>query len=86
MLILGDNVFRENLSNVASRQREDCADATFLVEQGPHKKAPRYGVLGINEYGEVVRVVKRPGDPPSSLVMTGFYAFTPATFHACHLV
>ena len=24
-------------------------------------------------------------DPPSNLVMTGFYTFSPAIFHACHL-
>jgi glucose-1-phosphate thymidylyltransferase len=31
-------------------------------------------------------VVENPEDPPSNLVMTGFYTFTPAIFHACHLV
>jgi dTDP-glucose pyrophosphorylase len=31
-------------------------------------------------------VVETPDDPPSNLVMTGFYTFTPAIFHACHLV
>jgi len=31
-------------------------------------------------------VLEKPEDPPSNLVMTGFYTFTPAIFHACHLV
>jgi glucose-1-phosphate thymidylyltransferase len=31
-------------------------------------------------------VVEKPEDPPSNLVMTGCYTFTPAIFHACHLV
>jgi glucose-1-phosphate thymidylyltransferase len=34
----------------------------------------------------VTDVVEKPEDPPSNLVMTGFYMFTPAIFHACHLV
>jgi len=86
MLMLGDNVFRGNLGDVASRQKEDRADAAFLVEEVPYEEASRYGVLDTNEYGEVVEVVEKPDDPPSNLVMTGFYTFTPAIFHACHLV
>ena len=86
MLMLGDNVFRGNLGDVASRQQEDRADAAFLVEEVAYEEASRYGVLDTNEYGEVVEVVEKPDDPPSNLVMTGFYTFTPAIFHACHLV
>ena len=86
VLMLGDNVFRANLADVVNRQREDRADAAFLVEQVPYEEASRYGVLDTNEYGEIVEVVEKPDDPPSNLVMTGFYTFTPAIFHACHLV
>jgi glucose-1-phosphate thymidylyltransferase len=86
MLMLGDNVFRGNLSDVVNRQQEDRADAAFLVEEVPYEEASRYGVLDTNEYGEVIEVVEKPEDPPSNLVMTGFYTFTPAIFHACYLV
>ncbi|WP_435347057.1 UTP--glucose-1-phosphate uridylyltransferase AglF [Haloarchaeobius sp. HRN-SO-5] len=86
MLILGDNIFRANLQDVVRRQREDRADAAFLVEEVPWEEASRYGVCDTNQYGEIVDVVEKPDDPPSNLVMTGFYTFTPAIFHACHLV
>ena len=86
MLMLGDNVFQANLGDVVNRQQEDRADAAFLVEEVPWDEASRYGVCDTNEYGEITRVVEKPDDPPSNLVMTGFYTFTPAIFHACHLV
>ncbi|SIR64013.1 UTP--glucose-1-phosphate uridylyltransferase AglF [Natronorubrum thiooxidans] len=86
VLMLGDNIFRGNLGDVINRQQEDRADAAFLVEEVPYEEASRYGVLDTNEYGEIVEVVEKPDDPPSNLVMTGFYTFTPAIFHACHLV
>lgn len=86
VLMLGDNIFRANLADVINRQREDRADAAFLVEEVPYEDASRYGVLRTNEYGEVMEVVEKPEDPPSNIVMTGFYTFTPAIFHACHLV
>ncbi len=86
MLILGDNIFAANLEDVVQRQQEDRADAAFLVEEVPWDEASRYGVCDTNDYGEIVDVIEKPGDPPSNLVMTGFYTFTPAIFHACHLV
>ncbi|PGF17144.1 UTP--glucose-1-phosphate uridylyltransferase [Natrinema sp. CBA1119] len=86
MLMLGDNVFEANLEDVVRRQREDRADAAFLVEEVPWDEADRYGVCDTNKFGEITDVVEKPDDPPSNLVMTGFYTFTPAIFHACHLV
>ncbi|SNR70500.1 glucose-1-phosphate thymidylyltransferase [Halorubrum ezzemoulense] len=86
MLILGDNIFQANLDDVVRRQREDRADAAFLVEEVDWGDASRYGVSDTNKYGEVTDVVEKPDDPPSNLVMTGFYTFSPAMFHACHLV
>ncbi|TKX47752.1 sugar nucleotidyltransferase [Halorubrum sp. SD690R] len=85
MLMLGDNIFDANLEDVVKRQREDRADAAFLVEEVPWEEASRYGVCDTNQYGEITDVVEKPDDPPSNLVMTGFYTFTPAIFHACHL-
>ncbi len=86
MLILGDNVFEANLEDVVRRQRERRTDAAFLVEEVPWDEASRYGVCDTNQYGEITDVVEKPDDPPSNLVMTGFYTFSPAIFHACHLV
>ncbi|WP_226010870.1 UTP--glucose-1-phosphate uridylyltransferase AglF [Halomicrobium salinisoli] len=85
MLMLGDNVFNANLQDVVNRQQEQRADAAFLVEEVPWEEASRYGVCDTNKYGEIVDVVEKPDDPPSNLVMTGFYTFTPAILHACHL-
>jgi glucose-1-phosphate thymidylyltransferase len=86
MLMLGDNIFRANLADVVNRQQESRADAAFLTEQVPMEEASRYGVCDTNAYGEVVEVMEKPDDPPTNLVMTGFYTFSPAIFHACHLV
>ena len=82
MLMLGDNVFRGNLGDVTRRQREDRADAAFLVEEVPYEEASRYGVLDTNEYGEITEVVEKPDDPPSNLALIGIYVFSPAIFDA----
>ncbi|RRJ29484.1 UTP--glucose-1-phosphate uridylyltransferase AglF [Halocatena pleomorpha] len=86
MLMLGDNVFDANLGDVINRQQEDRADAAFLVEEVPYEEASRYGVCDTNNYGEITEVIEKPEKPPTNLVMTGFYTFSPAIFHACQLV
>ncbi|SEU12132.1 UTP--glucose-1-phosphate uridylyltransferase AglF [Natrinema hispanicum] len=86
MLILGDNIFQANLEDVVRRQEEERTDAAFLVEEVPWEEASRYGVCDTNKYGEITDVVEKPEEPPSNLVMTGFYTFSPAIFNACHLV
>jgi glucose-1-phosphate thymidylyltransferase len=84
--MLGDNIFRANLGDVVERERADHADAAFLVEEVPWEEASRYGVCVTIGDGEIREVVEKPDEPPSNLVMTGFYTFTPAIFHACKLV
>lgn len=86
ILMLGDNIFQGNLVDVVKRQQKDRADAAFLVEEVPMEEASRYGVCDTNKHGVVTKVIEKPENPPSNLVMTGFYTFTPAIFHACHLV
>jgi glucose-1-phosphate thymidylyltransferase len=86
LLMLGDNVFEANLADVVDRHRRDDADAAFLVETVPYEEASRYGVCVTDERGAIVEVVEKPAEPPSNLVMTGFYSFSPAIFHACRLV
>jgi dTDP-glucose pyrophosphorylase len=86
MLMLGHNVFRANLGDVVRRQRGHRTDAAFLVEEVPWEEAGRYGVCDTNDYGEIVEVIEKPEEPPTNLVMTGFYTFSSAIFHAAHLV
>jgi dTDP-glucose pyrophosphorylase len=86
MLMLGDNVFGAPPSTVVKRHRETDADATLLVEEVPHEEASRYGVVVTDSDGSVTDLVEKPEEPPSNLVLTGFYAFSPSILHASHLI
>jgi glucose-1-phosphate thymidylyltransferase len=86
VLMLGDNIFEANLRRVLERQRSPGVDAAFLVEQVPRDEASRYGVCVTSGDGELLEVVEKPDDPPSGLVLTGFYAFSPAVFDACRSI
>lgn len=84
-----DNVFGSepggaaNVRRLVARRRETDADAVLLVERVSRAAARRVGVVTTDESGRVRDVVEKPDDPPSRLVQTGCFAFTPAVFDAC---
>lgn len=82
----GDNVVRANLGDAVARRRETGADAVLLVERVPRKWARETGVCVTDDDGRLRRVLEKPPDPPSRLVQTGFFAFSPTIFEACRAV
>lgn len=86
LVMLGDNVFRGDLDGLPRQHLDGDADATLLVDRVPLDEASRYGVCHLDDDGEVVELVEKPATPRSNVVMTGFYAFSPAIFPACRLV
>jgi len=85
VLLNGDNVARANLAEAVDRHRATDADVTALVEEVSPERATE-GAVFEHEGGTVTGVVEKPAEPPSRLVPRGFYVFSPAIFHACHLV
>ncbi|WP_336133431.1 nucleotidyltransferase family protein [Natronomonas amylolytica] len=81
----GDNVLRGNLGDVARTHRRTDADATLLVEDVSRERAKRGGVVR-TEDGEVVGLVEKPDDPPTTLATTGCFAFSPRVFEACRAI
>ena len=82
----GDNVIEGNLAEVLTCQRADGVDATLLVDTVSRDEAAETGVFVTDDAGRLTAVVEKPDDPPSTQVLTGLFAFSPAVFHACHLV
>jgi glucose-1-phosphate thymidylyltransferase len=86
VVLNGDNVLDANLMPLVDRHRATEADATLLVEDVSTDEAAKTGVLRFDDDGALAGVVEKPVDPPSTSVSRGCYAFSPAIFHACHLV
>jgi glucose-1-phosphate thymidylyltransferase len=69
MVILGDNIYAGDLS---AYQNGFTAGARILLQ--PRKDPERFGV-GIVEGNRVVKIIEKPADPPSNLVVTGCYLY-----------
>lgn len=82
----GDNVFDATLTSVTETHRETDAAATILVEDVPESVASSTGICKLDSTGSITGFVEKPDNPPSTLALTGFFAFSPKVFHACELV
>lgn len=85
LLYNGDNVCDANLAALVERQRDADAIGTALVESVSRDRAARGGAFDLAD-GEIVGLVEKPADPPSTLVPRGVWAFDRRVTHACALV
>lgn len=77
-LYLADNLFGADLKKVLDFHLQESSSVTLHVEK--HENPSRFGVVVADENQNVLRVVEKPKDPPSNLVITGFYVFSPIIF------
>lgn len=85
LVVNGDNAIDADLRPVVDHHRESSPSATVPVEEVSREVARGTGVTVVED-GRVRTVVEKPDDPPSLLVLTGVFAFSPAVFDALRLV
>ncbi|ANY65364.1 spore coat protein [Paenibacillus sp. BIHB 4019] len=77
IVILGDNVFSEKISEFVSNYHEQKHGAKILIQEvdDPH----RYGVPELSE-GKIASIVEKPRTPKSSYAVTGIYMYDSRVF------
>jgi len=73
-LILGDNLFHgDDLSKKLRSHNQNFKGATIF---GYSVKDPeRYGVIYLDPYGNVDKIIEKPNNPKSSIAVTGLYFY-----------
>src|SRR4051794_32645780 len=94
VMYLGDNMLQQGLTEFVARFEDDRRRHPELGEDGTGTppvaqilltkvdNPSSFGVAELDEYGEVVRLVEKPTDPPSDLALVGVYLFTPLVHDA----
>lgn len=78
VVILGDNIFEDDLSEAVSAfEASDAKAHVFLKEVD---KPQSYGVVRF-EGDKVVEILEKPQDPPSPYAVTGCYCYTPEVYN-----
>lgn len=72
-VILGDNIFSEDLSPVVQRFSEHPEGAIIFGTSVNHPE--NYGVVETDEHGVVTKIVEKPKKPQSDIIATGLYMY-----------
>lgn len=77
-VILGDNIFTDNLRPYANHFREQVSGAKILLKEvsDPH----RFGVPELRD-GKILSIEEKPKSPKSHYAVTGIYFYDESVFH-----
>lgn len=79
VVILGDNIFQEDLAPYVAAFREQGTGAKLLLKQVAIEDARRFGVASFDG-DRISGIIEKPHDPPSDLVVTGCYMYDARVF------
>ena len=77
VVILGDNIFEDNISNFVSEFREQSEGAKILLKEVSDPS--RFGVPEFRNY-KIVAIEEKPSIPKSKFCVTGIYMYHPDVF------
>lgn len=80
IMYLGDNILKEGMKSFVAEFTKLKPAASILVT--PVANPQQFGVVELDEQGQVKRLVEKPKDPPSNLALVGVYFFTAPIFQA----
>lgn len=81
-VLLGDNIFQENIQGYVSEFEKQKKGARIFLKEVPYEDAKRFGCATINSQKKIVNYVEeKPKIPKSNLAMTGLYMFDNSIFN-----
>jgi glucose-1-phosphate thymidylyltransferase len=78
IVYLGDDMMREGITDLVDDFDHDEYAAGIGLQEVDEPS--RYGIVDVDENGDVVTLVEKPDKPSSNLALIGIYVFTPAIF------
>jgi glucose-1-phosphate thymidylyltransferase len=79
VVILGDNIFQDDLSSLIDAFSKQERGAKLLLKRVSMKDAKRFGVATV-EHERIVSIEEKPKSPKSDLVVTGCYMYDASVF------
>jgi glucose-1-phosphate thymidylyltransferase len=78
VVYLGDDLMRDGITDLVQDFTADEYAAGIGLQEV--EEPSRYGIVDVNDAGDVIELVEKPEDPPNNLALIGVYMFTPAIF------
>lgn len=80
VMYLGDNILKQGITDLVKSFELGDYEAGIALQEvdNPHQ----YGIVDIDDEGEVQQLSEKPEKPPSNLALIGIYVFSPTIFGA----
>jgi len=81
LVLAGDNLFDFDLQDMVETFREKRANVIGTLVFEDESKLSKYGIVEVDDRGQVIDFVEKPDDPPSNLVSMAMYLFPAGRLH-----
>lgn len=78
VVYLGDNLIREGITELVEEFLSEAYAAGIGLQEVDEPS--RYGIVDVNDEGDVIQLVEKPDNPPNNLALIGIFVVTPAIF------
>ncbi len=75
LILSGDHIYKMDYSKMLKVHKNSGAAATIAVMPVPWEEASRFGIMNVNDTGEIVEFEEKPKQPKSNLASMGIYIF-----------
>lgn len=75
LILSGDHIYKMDYAKMLKVHKESNAAITIAVMPVPWEEASRFGIMNVNEFGEITAFEEKPKNPKSNLASMGIYIF-----------
>ncbi len=76
LILSGDHIYKMNYAEMLEYHKANGADCTIAVLDVPLSEASRFGIMSVNEKGEIYKFTEKPREPDSTKASMGIYIFS----------
>lgn len=75
LILSGDHIYKMHYGEMLKAHKKSGAAITIAVMPVPWEEASRFGIMNVNENGEIIEFEEKPKQPKSNLASMGIYIF-----------
>ncbi len=75
LILSGDHIYKMHYGEMLKAHKDSNAAITIAVMPVPWDEASRFGIMNVNDKGEIVEFEEKPKNPKSNLASMGIYIF-----------
>ncbi len=75
LILSGDHIYKMHYGEMLRRHKETGAAVTIAVMPVPWEEASRFGIMNVDDMGDIIEFEEKPAEPKSNLASMGIYIF-----------